>query len=136
MGYRSDVYFKTTTEGFLIIKKLNDSIAIKTEQPLRCADKIAKTESGFYKIEFRDVKWYDSYPEVQAFMNGLEKLREQDIPFSYIRIGEDVTDLEHTVNYADDDDTPDEIITYEPTIDVNDDDWGHYEEVDLYEGGE
>lgn len=128
MGYRSQVYLKTTTEGYLIIKRRNDSIENTDHRMLRYAERIKKTPSGFYKITFEDIKWYESFEEVKQFMNSLEILGEQDIPYSFIRIGEDSTDIEHKVNYTDD--MPYEIETFEPIVDVNDDDWSCYEDVE------
>ena len=60
-------------------------------------------------------------------MNGLDKLEEQDIPYSFIRIGEDISDIEHKNNWTED--MPDEISSFEPVRDVNDDDWSSYEDV-------
>lgn len=129
MGYRSDVYLKTTTEGWLIIKRRNDSIENPEHRILKYADSIKKTPSGFYKITFTDVKWYEGYKDVDYFMKGLEILKAQDIPYSFIRIGETTSDVEHIVNYTEDD-MPDEILSFEPVIDVNDDDWSSYEDVE------
>lgn len=127
MGYRSQVYLKTTTEGYLLLKKLNDSIEKEEAKPLRRAE-IKKTPTGFYKISFDDVKWYEgTYEYVDNFMNGLEKLEEQDIPYSFIILGEDVTDIEHKYNWTED--IPDEIANFEPVVDVNDDDRSSYEDV-------
>lgn len=120
MGYRSQVYLKTTTEGYLIIRKRNDSIEYPDHRMLSYAESIKKTPSGFYRIEFNDIKWYESYEEVKQFMNSLEILKKQDIPYSFIRIGEDSDDIEHKVNWTDD--MPDEIASFEPVVDVDDDD--------------
>lgn len=60
-------------------------------------------------------------------MNGLDKLEEQDIPYSFIRIGEDTVDIEHKKNWTED--MPDEISSFEPVTDVNDDDGSSYEDV-------
>lgn len=131
MGYRSDVYLKTTTEGWLVIKRLNDGIENPDHRPLRYAE-VNKSSSGFYKITFQDIKWYEaSFPEVDNFMSALDKLVDQGIPYSYIRIGEDTTDIEHKNNWTDD--MPDELTNFEPVIDVNDDEWGSYEEVNVDE---
>ena len=119
MGYRSQVYLKTTTEGWVIMKKFNDSIENKDHQPLDGAE-VNKTESGFYKITFCDVKWYDSYTSVQNFNKVLDMYDEQDIPYSFIRLGEDAEDIEHRRNYPDD--IPYEIECFEPVVDVNDED--------------
>ena len=128
MGYRSDVYLKTTTEGYLIIKRRNDSIKNPDHRPLQYAEEIKRTPAGFYKIWFCDVKWYEStYEEIKQFMSALNDLVEQGIPYSFIRIGEDPTDIEYKVNWTDD--VPDEIQTFEPVIDVNDEDWSCYEDI-------
>lgn len=128
MGYRSDVYLKTTTEGYLIIKRRNDSIEKPEHRPLQYAEEIKRTPAGFYKIWFCDVKWYEStYEEIKQFMSALDDLVEQGIPYSFIRIGEDPTDVEYKVNWTDD--VPDEIQTFEPVIDVNDEDWSCYEDI-------
>lgn len=128
MGYRSEVYLKTTTEGWLLMKKRNDSIEKGYDQPLYGAE-VNKTESGFYKIEFHDVKWYDSYKSVINFNDALSEMEANDIPFSFIRIGEETGDVEHRCNWTDD--IPDEIVSFEPVVDVNDEEWGHYEPVDI-----
>ena len=129
MGYRSQVYLKTTTEGYIVIKKFNDSIETITEKPLSGAI-IQRTSTGFYKITFNDVKWYEgTFKDVDNFMHALELLKEQDIPYSFIRIGENSGDVEHKVNYTTDD-MPYEIETFEPVVDVNDDDWSSYEDVE------
>ena len=128
MGYRSNVYLKTTTEGYLVMKQLNDSITREEEKPLLGAE-IQKTKSGFYKITFDDIKWYEgTFKDVDNFMKGLELMRKQDIPYSFIRIGEESDDIEHKMNYTDD--MPDEILNFEPVVDVNDDDWSCYEDVE------
>ena len=127
MGYCSQVYLKTTTEGWLIIKRRNDSIEKPEHRPLQYAEEIKKTPSGFYKIWFSDIKWYEGYEEVKHFMDSLELLQIQDIPYSFIRIGEDSGDIEHKMNYTDD--MPDEILNFEPVVDVNDEDWSCYEDV-------
>lgn len=127
MGYRSDVYLKTTTEGWVMIKQYNDKIENPEHRPLRYAE-VNKTASGFYKIEFHDFKWYEgAYPEVDNFMHTLDILDEQEIPYSYIRLGEETNDVDHRCNWTDD--IPDTIASFEPVIDVNDDDWSSYESV-------
>lgn len=110
------------------MKKLNNSIDIKDERPLEYAE-IKKTPSGFYRISFDDIKWYEgTFKEVDTFMKGLEILTTQDIPYSFIRLGEDADDIEHKVNWTDD--MPDEIANFEPVVDVNDEDWSCYEDVE------
>lgn len=127
MGYRSQVYLKTTTEGYLVIKTFNDSIEIEDEKPLQCAT-IQRTSKGFYKISFDDVKWYEGiFKDVNNFMKALEMLKEQDIPYSFVRLGEDPTDIVHDCNWTDD--MPYELETFEPLVEVNDEDWSDYETI-------
>lgn len=61
-------------------------------------------------------------------MKALDLLKEQDIPYSFIRIGEDIDDIVYDCNWTSD--IPDAISSFEPVIDVNDDDWSDYEDVD------
>lgn len=131
MGYRSNVYLKTTTEGWLVMKQFNDSIDDLDEKPLAYGE-VNKTESGFYKIYFEDVKWYDSFKQVQNFNEVLAKLEALDIPFSFVRFGEETDDIEHRKNWTDD--MPTEIETFEPVADLNDEDWSGYTPVDIAAG--
>lgn len=67
------------------------------------------------------MKWYEgTFKDVDNFMKTLELLKAQDIPYSFIRIGEDINDIVHDCNWTDD--IPDEISSFEPVVDVNDDD--------------
>lgn len=128
MGYRSEVYLKTTTEGWVIIKRMNDAIENPELRPLRYAE-VNSTASGFYKIEFHDIKWYDGYEEIKNFNAAIDALDEQDVPYSFVRLGEDTDDIEHKCNWTDD--IPDEISSFEPVVDINDDNHpGDYTPVD------
>ena len=129
MGYRSEVYLKTTTEGWIILKSFNDKITEPENRPLAYSE-VNKTPSGFYKIEYHDIKWYDSYKQIQNFNHVLDEMRDQDIPFSFIRLGEDTDDIEHVCNWTDD--IPDEINSFEPVVDINDE-CTEYESVALDE---
>ena len=117
MGYRSQVEFKTTTEGYLTLKRFNDKIPHKVERPLYNAE-IKKTESGFYKISFDNVKWYDSYIDVQNFIKVMDILDEQDIPYKFIRLGEDIDDIEVRENYTED--MPEQLSEFNPSVEIYD----------------
>ena len=129
MGYRSQVYLKTTTEGWVLLKKFNDKIKEHDDQPLAYAT-VEKTSRGNYKITYEDLKWYDTYTQVKNFNLVLDKFDDQEIPYSYIRIGEDTGDIEHRRSYPED--MPYEIETFEPLIDINDEEC--YDET-IYEDG-
>lgn len=127
MSSYSQVYLKTTTEGYIILKRLDNSITKTSDKPLNKAI-IQRTASGFYKISFDDIKWYEgTYENVENFMKGLELLKKQDIPYSFIRLGEEVWDIVHEYNWTSD--IPSAISSFEPLVDINDEDWKDYEEI-------
>ena len=127
MGYRSQVAFKTTSEGYIILKRFNDEIKEKKDRPLYCAE-IRKTEDGFYKITFDDVKWYESYTDIMNFREVMSILDEQDIPYKFIRLGEYIDDIEVRENYTDD--MPEALLEFNPAVDIYDTSDGSYEIID------
>ena len=92
-----------------------------------CAE-IRKTEDGFYKITFDEIKWYDSYTDIQNFIKVMDILDEQDIPYKFIRLGEDIDDIEIRDNYTDD--MPEELLEFNPEVDIYDTSDGSYEFID------
>lgn len=110
-----------------MLKRFNDSLEKGYDQPLYGAE-VNKTPAGFYRITFEDIKWYDSYAQIQNFNEALKMFDTQDIPYSFIRLGEDTGDIEHNCNWTDD--IPDEISSFEPIVDINDENWDEYESLD------
>lgn len=126
MGYRSQVALKTTTEGWILMKRFNDSIETEEDKPLY-AMTVETTSAGFYKISHNSLKWYDSYKQVQNFTTVMDKMEAQDIPFVFIRIGEDVDDIECRNNWTDD--MPDELESFEPQTEIYDESEGSYKTI-------
>lgn len=126
MGYRSNVALKTTTEGWILMKRFNDSIENDEDKPLY-AMTVQKTPEGFYKISHPDIKWYDGYGNVDNFNECLDKMSEQDIPFVFIAIGEDYEDIKIRNNWTDD--MPDCLEEFDVNREINDPDEGSYEPV-------
>lgn len=126
MGYYSKVALKTTTEGYILLKRFNDIIEKYEDKPFY-ALAISKTSSGFYKLSRYDIKWYDSNANVRNFYMGLDILDKNDVPYVFIRVGEEPGDIEIKNNYTDD--MPEELETFRPDTNIYDDDEGHYEEV-------
>lgn len=120
MGYRSNVYLKTTTEGWVILKKFNDELTEDWSDKPLAYSVIERTAGGNYKITWEDIKWYDSYASVQHLYEVLNIYEMKDIPYSFIRIGEEECDCEHKRSYVDD--MPWEIEGFEPIVTVNDED--------------
>lgn len=127
MGYRSQVEFKTTTEGYVILKQFNDKIEKRDERPLYGAE-IQKTEDGFYRVSFDAVKWYESFPDIQNFIKVMDMLNDRNIPYKFIRIGEDIDDVEVRENYTED--MPEELCDFQPETEIYDSSEGSYEWID------
>ena len=108
MGYRSDVMaaFYTTPDKAAAMK-----LYVDENFPEELAGNLRPINNGHYQgymFEDENVKWYDSYPEVQAFnkfvSNFLELAEQEEIKWAYefVRVGEDSDDIEENrSNYAD-----------------------------------
>lgn len=108
MGYRSDVMalFYCNDTQWPAMKLFVDE---NFPEPLKSDLSMFKGRniSGF-KFSNEHVKWYDSYPEVQAFAMFMNKFQEigdnEDLKWSYefTRLGEQTDDIEETQSmYAD-----------------------------------
>lgn len=45
-------------------------------------------------LEFEGWKWYDSYDDIQAYEEMFEMLSNENIPYDFVRLGEDSSDVE------------------------------------------
>ncbi len=45
-------------------------------------------------LEFESWKWYDSYKDIQTYEAMFKMLKEAKIPYDFVRIGEDPSDVE------------------------------------------
>ena len=101
MGYRSNLtaVFYTTKEKWPVLK-----LYIDEHFPEEFKGDLTVQGERAYVFKLDNVKWYDSYPEVQAFerfvSNFLEFANGGDVstPWNYefVRIGEDSDDVEET----------------------------------------
>lgn len=126
MGYRSQVSLKTTTEGWILIKRLHDKIIPKENGPLSMMN-VEKTPTGFYRISNSYIKWYDEYPNVENFNKALDMMTDWDIPFVFIEIGEDVDDIKIRNNWTDD--MPDCLEEFDVNREINDPDDSAYKTI-------
>ncbi len=108
LGYRSDVRIATSKKGFNILnnyveermKELNK----KDYNLLNYLD-INKENKGVCYFGWDSIKWYDGcegYEDVDAILEGLDKLEEKDISYHFARIGENYDDYDE-FNYDGDD---------------------------------
>lgn len=124
MSYRSQIALKTTTEGWILLKRFNDKIENPDERPLRNLT-VRKTPTGYYKISHGYIKWYDEDPQVQNFNEALHQMRMQNIPYVFIEIGEDIEDITIQNNWTSD--MPKELETFDVERRISDADEGCYE---------
>ena len=58
------------------------------------------------KFDLQDVKWYESYPDVQGFEQALKKFEkladgaDSKWCFEFVRLGEEVEDIEERQSYG------------------------------------
>jgi len=103
MGYRSDVvavFYTQDPNEFPSIKLFIDEHVPEWFR----GDKYMTTFTGNnnlqgIKFDLQDVKWYESYPDVQGFeqaLNKFEKLADGGDKWlwEFVRIGEEVEDVE------------------------------------------
>jgi hypothetical protein len=111
MGYRSEitaVFYTNIKDEWPLLKlfveenfpkDLNNDLRAECEEPRR--------RWGFvFRVD--DYKWYEIYPEVQAFeefedkFSGMEKCVDGTWAFEFARIGEETDDIEErSSNHAD-----------------------------------
>ena len=58
----------------------------------------------------------------------MDILDEQDIPYKFIRLGEDIDDIEVRENYTDD--IPEALLEFNPAVDIYDTSDGNYKIID------
>ena len=87
MGYRSDVYLRVAEPLVEVV-----DLARKLDDKLDNMLKEASCEESKTDFCWEWVKWYGTYPEVQAVENLLEMLHDDD--FGFIRHGEEDGDID------------------------------------------
>lgn len=101
MGYRSDIRIRTTKEGYEVMKKFVEDYIKEKELKgigwnlLEYAE-ITEAEDSI-TLDWTDLKWYEGisgYEDVDAIMYSLDELSDKDIDYQYIRIGEEVNDID------------------------------------------
>jgi len=98
MGYRSDIRVMFKKAGYEKFKELyNKSDEFKLEKQV---DEVIKKNNNVL-LKINDVKWYDTYEEVEHFNEKLEEITEFGFSYRFVRIGEDnrdIEELEHIAN--------------------------------------
>lgn len=104
MGYRSDVKYmimfpnETLAKEFIAIYSI-DEVTNRALEELKCI-----SISGQFPLlfgEFDDVKWYETFPEVRAHTTLIAIAAELGYGTGFVRIGEDLDDVEEEYNIGD-----------------------------------
>ena len=104
MGYRSEVmavFYTTSKEEFPLLKLFVEENWPK-EGSLSSLEWLKAQDHFGYVFHEEDVKWYESFPEVQAFYAFVRSFRviadseekKQSWFYEFARIGEDYNDIE------------------------------------------
>lgn len=104
MGYRSDVAIgmsfkdKESLVAFLSYVRLGNKMPA---DQLACYTVTDVGEEGvLLHASFRDVKWYDNYPDVKCHHDLLGMAAESGAGTAFIRIGEEYNDITYEIDTA------------------------------------
>ena len=103
MGYRSEVAYVIAFEDKPTLNEFISLVMLKggaeAEALKECQIEVSEGAFSCYRINFYagDVKWYDSYPEVEAhtwlYQYAVERF-EDNCAYRFLRIGEEQADIE------------------------------------------
>lgn len=97
MGYRSDVRIITTKKGF---DELNNYVKKylkeKGDYDYNLLDNLKFKAENDYAVYFgwNYLKWYEGYDSVDAIVDGLNHLKENNMSYRFARLGENYDDYE------------------------------------------
>jgi len=96
MGYRSQVksvIYQTQDKFDEFYKKHEEEIDYFKEE-FGCMGLATKDDYKVLYLDFDEVKWYDTFPEVMAWHNLLEQAETEGMYYEFVRLGEDDSDVE------------------------------------------
>lgn len=97
MGYRSDIRIVTSKEGYEKLKEFVTNYLKEHNEDYNLLEECDIRQEGKNQVYFgwNYLKWYEgSYKEVDAIMEGLNYLGENEYLYRYSRIGESYDDYE------------------------------------------
>lgn len=111
MGYRSEVtmlFYANNEEDFPMLKLwIDENVRPALKEWLDVTpQEFSRGQSKGYAVHFSDVKWYDSYPEVQAIEAAWDKFKDTfgndesaSMGAERAQIGEDYSDVTYDETY-------------------------------------
>ena len=96
MGYRSEVksVIYQTKDKFDKFYDDNREEIDYFKEEFGCMSIATKGQYKVLFLDFEEVKWYDSFPEVISWHNFLEKAEAAGMYYEFVRLGEDDSDVE------------------------------------------
>lgn len=97
MGYRSDIRIITSKDGFEKLKEFVKEYLKEHNEDYNLLEECDIKQEGKkqYYLGWNYVKWYENdYTNVDAIMEGLNHLGENEYSYRYMRIGESYDDIE------------------------------------------
>ena len=97
MGYRSDIRIVTSKDGFEKLKEFVTNYLKEHNEDYNLLENCDIKQEGKNQFYFgwNSVKWYENdYEDVDAIMEGLNYLGENEYSYRYSRIGESYDDYE------------------------------------------
>ena len=93
MGYYSEVVIFCAPKAYKNISKVCDEHRFKPDEDL------LNKSNGNHALHWAYLKWYDTFIEVSSVMKALRELDDtddddDDFAYRYIRIGEELCDVE------------------------------------------
>lgn len=104
MGYRSDIRIVTSKDGFEKLKEFVKNYLKEHNENYNLLEQCDIKQEGKEQCYFgwNYVKWYENdYTDVDAIMEGLNYLSENEYSYRYMRIGEDREDYDEQYYDAD-----------------------------------
>lgn len=96
MGYRSEIRIITSKEGYEKLNEFVEQYLKDTEEDnllKECDIKNIGKEQCYFG--WNDIKWHENdFKDVDAIMEGLNHLGENEYSYRYMRIGENYEDIE------------------------------------------
>ena len=103
MGYRSDIRFSTTKDGYKeFLSHIPNEVLSRYSWMFSADGTPLEFDEDGNSVVFgwNQIKWYDGDAEVDAVMDAYRKVRDLGVePICYIRVGEDYDDIEDGGSY-------------------------------------
>lgn len=102
MGYRSDIRIVTSKKGYEVLREFvkkyleEKDLDTKEYNLLECLEVKAEDKEQIY-FGWNSIKWYDGcegYEDVDAIVQGIDHLGENEYSYRYMIIGESYDDIE------------------------------------------